>query len=232
MDDLAAADEAWSWAGARGVQGHRRGFTARGDDFQLHVQSEASGLSCKENATSRTSRISKELLIQGRSGCLCPRDSSINAGGAQGQANHTRSSVVRARRPPRFICLLFGTFCVLCGSDTVGVRVICITRPLRPQPCGRGAIRASLNQALSSLNGLLYHASQLQCCRTCSALAFGMFQRVGDVSSNDQVTHTASLTSIRILPSIPSPNMDRHSQRHAAQSARPCSTFWAPFTTT
>src|SRR5690242_12485780 len=99
VDDLAAADEAWSWAGARGVQGHRRGFTGRGDDCQLHAESEASGIPCNENATYGTSRISKEPLIQGRSGWLCPRDSSIHAGGTQGQANHTQPSVVRARRP-------------------------------------------------------------------------------------------------------------------------------------
>ncbi|KAJ4983589.1 hypothetical protein SVAN01_10908 [Stagonosporopsis vannaccii] len=46
VDDLAAADEAWSWAGARGLQGHRLGFTGPDDECQLHAELENSKEPC------------------------------------------------------------------------------------------------------------------------------------------------------------------------------------------
>lgn len=93
------------------------------------------------------------------------------------------------------ICLLFGIYRPLCGSDTVGVRVPCITRLPRPQPCGRGAMRASLNHGG-------YPASTVACVTLHNTTEYTLRLLLaclsGDgIPSNDQVTHTVSLTPFR-----------------------------------
>lgn len=49
VDDLAAADEASSWAGACGVQGQRRGFTGAEEKRRLRAEED-----CKDDIDKKT----------------------------------------------------------------------------------------------------------------------------------------------------------------------------------
>lgn len=112
-----------TWAGARGVQAQRQGFTGAEENRQLHVEVEMQER-CRTGEDT-TSQVSIEPLIQGRSSWLCPRCC----------AKYSLTDAERAQEPPNHVqrpssglsfsafrtCFFFGSVRVVCGSDTVEV---------------------------------------------------------------------------------------------------------------
>lgn len=123
-------------------------------------------------------------------------------------------SFIRPHEPPCFASgFLFGTFCTVCGSDTVEVRVTCITvrlaGPKRAAEAPYPWIRdTSLNRVPAALNGRLHLHHGSRHCSTCPGLLLSCLND-HNLSSANQSTY-GQLTSVCVL----SPNIVSNSDRH------------------